>query len=240
MELAFASMVGTCSFFFLISFATTIIASTDRMGKLRAPNSLWTLLCWILLTPQSAIAIGSYINYQSSLAIMIATSNSKGAEAYLEGRGVAALKGEIGLSTLKSLKNLYMHDNFSVLNISSSGGLITSAVEIGEFLNENGIDTLVAERCESACVIVALSGARLFVSSAANFGFHRGSAPASTESQLGKHLGDLATQDIIKILRRLDVPETVLKRLEQTPSDEMFYLSGTRIFELDLADYLID
>lgn len=239
-EFTLQAAVAASFFFFLISLAIIIANSTDEMGKLRTPHSLWTLLGWIMLIPQGAIAIGGYLNYQSSLSIILAASNSRGAEVFLVRDNMASLNGEIGFGTPETLKNLYLLNPFSLLNISSNGGLINPAVEMGEFLSENGIDTLVTGSCESACVIVALYGAQLYVSSNAQFGFHRGSAPASAESQLGKHIGDLATQDLIKILRKLRVPKPILERLEKTPSDEMFYLSGARLFELGLANHLVD
>src|SRR5690606_35103326 len=119
--------------------------------------------------------------------------------------------------------------------LRSPGGLIDVGIEIGELLEENQVDVLVPENCESACVIVALSAARLFVSPDARFGFHRASAVADNDSQLGRFAGNTATARYVSVLRGMGIPESVLEITENTPSDDMYYLSGEELVQLGLA-----
>ena len=111
---------------------------------------------------------------------------------------------------------------------------------MGSFLQDEGISTFVAEECASACVIVALSGAELYVTRDARFGFHRGSAVASYESELGRFLSDAATADVVSRLRRLGVPEAILSQAEQTRPEGMFYVSGEDFHRAGLADHLVE
>ena len=238
-SLVLGFIVATKSLFFLLSIAIAIISSTDRIGRLQAPYSLRSLLCWILLIPQGGLAIGGLLNYESSLEIELAASNYQGAAVVFGDNGVAILDGKIGFRTLETLRKGY-RSQVSLLELNSPGGLIDAALEIGQFIKSNNINILVERDCESACVIVALSGVQLYVSSDARFGFHRGKAVASSDSQLGTYIGRTATNDLVHHLNRLGLPEQILRKVEQTPSDDMYYLSGERFYEIGLAHHLVD
>lgn len=238
--LSYGVLTAASWIFFLLGFALVVIGSTDCGGRLRVPESLKLLLCWTMLLPQGGFAIGLIVNSQSSVEIMMAVSNSPGVEVRFIGNGGALLDGEIGLSTFDPLAEERRRNEVLVLKLKSPGGLISAAQSIGTLLKTYGIATFVEGHCESACVIVALSSAELHVSPNAQFGFHRGSAVASSESELGKFIANLATDDLISQLRGLGVPESVLRRAEETPPDQMHYVSGEDIYRFGLAQHLVE
>ncbi len=221
--------------FFLLAIAVAILANSNEKGELRGPQTISAIICLILLVPTGGIAVGRLVNFQSSLEIMRGVKSAKGEKVFFD-RDLAILDGEIGYETLASLKNGLVDDGSTpTLILKSNGGSIDSAVKIGELLSDYQIDVVVVNYCESACVIIALSGTRLFVSSRARFGFHRGSAVASRNSQLGKYIADLATNEYISALKSLGVPQSVLKIAKETPADEMYYLSGDQMMHFGMA-----
>ncbi len=230
-------LIAACLSLFLVGLAVAILASTDTKGRLVAPTSLSQLLCWILLVPQAGFAIGGVVNYTATLETMVAVSATGGARVVPIKKGVALLNGEIGLETPGSLVDQHRASQIRVLKLRSGGGLIGSAMELGTFVKENAITTRVETYCESACVIIALSGAELYVTPTAQFGFHNGSAVASTDSQIGRFAARMATQTMIAELRTLGISEEILQKAEQTPAHQMYYVSGAELQRLGLARY---
>jgi hypothetical protein len=229
-----------CWMLFLVSLSFAVAASTGSRGELRSPRSLADLLCWMLVVVQAGFAAGRLVNYRSSLEIAVAASRSGGSLVHLADDGLMMLDGEIGFATMASLQQVHTEGGSDILELRSGGGLIDSAAEMGSFVQDKGISTFVAEECASACVIVALSGAELYVTPGARFGFHRGSAVASYESELGRFLSDAATDDLISRLRSLGVPEAILSQAAQTPPDGIFFVSGEEFHRAGLADHLVE
>lgn len=229
-----------CGFIFVLSLALAVIGATTPEGRLAGPASVGDLLGWSLLAVQAAFAAGRVANFQSSLEMMVATGSYAGSEVYVADDGTMVLEGEIGFATFPSLVLAHEQSGSSVLVLSSGGGLVDTAKSMGNFLRENAISTEVEQTCASACVIVALSGESLRVAPEARFGFHRGSAIASPDSELGRFLSRFATDDMVSELRRLGVPESTLARAETTPPTEMFFLSGEELYRAGLADDLLE
>ena len=219
---------------FLVGIAVAVLANTNKKGELQAPSSLSALACVILLLPQGGFAVGRIVNYDSSLLIMQTVKSFPGASVVFY-QGLASLDGDIGYATLESLEAVLNLESVSKLELRSEGGTIDAAISIGELLAEKRLDVFVKDNCESACVVVALSGERLFVAPDAQFGFHRGSAVASTESQIGRFIGNLATEEYISALGERGVPREILSIAEETPAEEMHYLSGEEMVQLGLA-----
>jgi hypothetical protein len=238
--LAYASLTAAGWFIFLLSLAVAVMVSTDRDGRLHLPRSLGPMLCWILLVPLGGLAIGRLVNYPSSLEITVAVSKSPGAEVVVMGDGVSVLDGEIGFKTYASLPKANEQDRIRLLRLRSWGGFLDVAIDMGSFVSENAIAIHVDEYCESACVIVALSGSELYVSPYARFGFHRGSAAASPHSQTGRFLAASGTDELLSRLHRLGVPDAILRQAEETSPDEMYYVSGEDMYRAGLAQHLVD
>jgi hypothetical protein len=59
-----------------------------------------------------------------------------------------------------------------IVGLSSPGGLIKEALDIGAQLNTRGFSTTVADVCVSACGLIWLSGKRLYLNNGTKLGFH--------------------------------------------------------------------
>ena len=223
-----------CVIFFLLGIVVAVLVNTNGRGELHSPQSISALACIILLVPQGGFAIGMLLNYEASLEIFVAVKDSPGAAVYFE-QGFFVLDGEIGHVTLSSLQSVLDMELSSTLLLRSEGGLLDIGMEIGEILREKKIDVFVSENCESACVIIALSGESLIVTRDARFGFHRASAVASNNSQLGRFIGNDGTEDYLSALDALGVPESILIKTRNTAPSDMYYLSGAEMVNLGLA-----
>ena len=219
----------------LLSIATAILSCIDQRGTLRPPASIGALICWILLFPQGGIALGLTVNREAWIEIARAASSYTGDSVVTTDDHSAILRGEIGFATPDSLARVHSEHAVSVLELESIGGLIGAAIEMGQFVDQNGIDTRVIKHCESACVIVALSGNRLFTIPEAQFGFHRGSTLTEMQGEVSSYVGNVATQGMVQQLRQLGVPENILRVAEKTPANEMYYVPGQVLIEQGLA-----
>ncbi len=72
------------------------------------------------------------------------------------------------------------------------------------------------------------------------FGFHRGSAAASKNSQLGRYIGNMGTEDYVSALDARGVPDSILMKTRNTPANDMYYLSGAEMVSLGLALDLLE
>ena len=63
---------------------------------------------------------------------------------------------------------------------------------------------------------------------------------ASPNSQMGRFLGSAATIAYISQLESLGVPEYILRKAEQTPAEDMYYISGKELYDAGLAHYLVE
>jgi hypothetical protein len=189
---------------------------------------------------QGAILLGNLVNFSSTTEILRVATSAVGTEAHYLGDGVIEIDGEIGSETLRSLRDLVGTHEIDVLSLNSPGGIIEPATRIGAIVEEQRIATYVATRCESACTLVAFSGAQLYVSRRAQFGFHQGSVVAREKSQIGRFLSAQATMELEEGLRALGIPDEVLEYVRNTPPGEMRYLDGERLLQLGLADYAVD
>ena len=57
------------------------------------------------------------------------------------------------------------------IELNSPGGIIDAAMGIDRYLIEEGISTIVVEKCESACVLIAIGDKQLHVNQPLNLGF---------------------------------------------------------------------
>lgn len=233
-SLAHWMLSALCLIFFLLGIVVAVLVNTDAKGELHSPQSLSAIICLIFLVPQGGFAIGLLVNYKSYLEIMTAVKDSAGVNVYAD-QGFVVLDGDIGHETLSTLRTVVDYERPSILLLRSEGGLIEIGIEIGKLLKLNRMAVFVPENCESACVIIALSGDQLYVAPDARFGFHRGSAVASNNSQIGRFIGNAATEDYVLALGALGVPESILAITRATPSNDMHYLSGAEMVSIGLA-----
>ena len=224
----------------LVVFATVLAGSVTRSGGIASPRSFVALLVWLVMGAHLVIVAGLIANFQASLDMKLAVSGGTGTEVRFASPGHVVLDGDIGHLTLASLQAASEQGRIVQLEIDSPGGFLDAAIAIGDILAGDRTHVIVRNKCESACVIVALSGARLSAPRNAWFGFHRGSAAASPDSELGRFASTIATEDLLARLAALGVPRKILDIAEKTPPDDMYYVSGLEMFRMGLVRELLD
>lgn len=154
--------------------------------------------------------------------------------------GILLIDGQIGPSTFQSITDYASNHKVNSIVLYSQGGLINNAIEIAEYIQRNVIDTYVLDYCESACVIIAVSGKRLYASSDAKFGFHQSVALTNSQSQIAQAISIEGTLKMEEALAYYGVPPQVLKSMNKTQSKDMAYFSGAELHNLGLPIELID
>lgn len=219
----------------LLGFVVAMAFTLDENSRPSTPNSLSDIVCWFLLFPQVGVAVGLTANISSLSAIHEAALLSPGVSVQIAAPYKAQLEGEIGPETYESFMGLLNGSRVTMLTLTSEGGSIDDALLIGNQIKQKKIAVLVSDYCESACVLIALSSPNLMVAENSQFGFHRASVYAVSDSQLGRFLSDSGTIDFIEHLRELGMPEDVLSIALNTPADEMYYITGNELVRMGLA-----
>lgn len=221
---------------FVVCLALFLVITSERDERLGLPKKASHLLLGFALVPQLGFCLGLTINYQDYLQLALRSEVSTGTKVFRTGKYSALISGEIGKRTVRSLKEEIGKGELQFLELDSLGGGILAAYEAGQIVEDSGIATKVENKCESACVIVALFGRELLVSPEAQFGFHRASSVLGEYSELGRYLSETGTSVLIELLKERGVTDKILKQAERTPSGSMFYVSGTELYRLGLAD----
>ena len=193
------------------------------------------LLAWILLVVTSFFCAGKIFDYQFDQANSIALVKYPGVEVLMQEDGLAYIGGEIGYTTLLSLIELNENKTIRFIELNSPGGIIDAAMGIDRYLIEEGISTIVVEKCESACVLIAIGDKQLHVNQTAKFGFHNAASLAHETSQRGKLSSKAGSEFMFNELSKKGVPERIIREAELTPADEMYYVSGADFIEIGLA-----
>ncbi|WP_234417109.1 hypothetical protein [Loktanella sp. Alg231-35] len=72
-------------------------------------------------------------------------------------------------------EHLRQNKDISVLQLTSSGGVIWVGADMAQIVLDFELDTLVVDECSSACVTVFLAGARREMTRGSRIGFHQSS-----------------------------------------------------------------
>ena len=197
------------------------------------------LIAWTAIIVQGGVVIGVAVNYSSIYSEYKAVKAYRGTEIVLRQDKDAQLTGEIGTSTFQSLKTLHRETSFNNLYIMSPGGLISEAKKIAGYLYENNISVIVDNVCASACLIVATGTKKLISSSEAKFGFHRGTSLTRDNSQYSRFIGENATNTLYTELKKSEIPEWILSKMNKTPNSEMYWVSGVDLHSMGVVKHLI-
>ena len=225
---------------FILCLAFYVAGASKPDGRLEFPKNAIQLAFLFFLVPQFGISFGLALNYSEYEKIVVSWQEIQGAEVERTGHSIARLKGEIGPQTISSLIEVDRRKELKMLELDSIGGVINAADEIGKFVERRGVAIFVRNSCKSACLLIALSGEKLLVTSDSEFGFHRASTAADINSELGRFLSRSATIDFIELLRKRGVHQSILDITKETPADEMYYISGQEMYRLGLADQIIN
>ncbi len=76
-------------------------------------------------------------------------------------------------------------------------------------------------------------------SSEAKFGFHRGISLARDNSQYSRFIGKNATNMLYSELKKSEIPEQILSKMNKTPNSEMYWVSGVDLQSMGVVKHLI-
>jgi len=232
--------------FLLLYFLEAILVLSSIAGwlflkgraKPLSNEKLPVALIFFIVLIQTVILVKDTLRLPTELDIISKIENYPSALVEVIKPGYIKLSGTIGPKTFSSIKQYANENIINGLLINSGGGLIDQANLIGKYLKSNGIDTYVFDHCESACVIIALSGKTLTAKSYAQFGFHQGKSISNFENQYTEFIDLEATKDLKLSLSRLGVPKAILEAVDSTASDSMVYYNGRELHQLGLIDNL--
>jgi len=196
------------------------------------------LLAWLLLIVTSFFCAGKILDYQFYKANEAALAKYPGVEVIMQENGLAYLGGEIGYTTLLSLIQLNENKTIRYIELNSPGGIIEAAMGLDRYLREEGISVIVAEKCESACVLIAIGQKPLYVKPTAKFGFHNAASLADESSQRGRLSSQAGSDYMFTELLKKGIPQNIIREAELTPAEAMYYVSGLELIRLGLAKAL--
>ena len=149
--------------------------------------------------------------------------------------------GSIGPKTLDSLISIL--DIASIRRVVidvSSGGVISSALELAKIFRELELEIVVTEYCVSSCVIIATSGKVLLTTNNSLFGFHS-SAALGDVSENSAYLSVIEGNKLMSAaLRKNGFSEEILRRITSTSSDSMYYITGYQLIDENLAKLYLE
>lgn len=127
--------------------------------------------------------------------------------------------GSIGEGSAKAMETvLAQHPNIKILELESLGGLVSERDLIVELVQKHHLDTVVLQRCSSACTNVYLAGERRYITSKSTFGFHHS----------GSHKGDIDIKwDVSEYMsavffRSRGVKEEFFRKALNTPYNDIW------------------
>ncbi len=220
----------------LTSSSAYLLHKIDASGAFEEKIDIIDFFSGLTFVCFFALGIGLIFDFSFEYTQSKALEDYEGSHVTLGGDNRGSLIGPIGTSTFISLVSVHDSYGLEVLELDSQGGLIEDALEMAEFVETNRIFTAVTGECASACVLIAISGKKLFVKANAQFGFHNASSISQTQSERGKLSSKLGSETMFDFLKSKGIPDAILKRAKNTPADAMFYVSGADLISLGLAE----
>jgi len=232
--------------FYLLHIAITALCIAAIIylheGNKKNPSrKLPFALMALLVAAQLVNLAGKTVQLPIILEIAKNISNTEFATAHELQLGIVSIDGLLGEPTVLSIENYIASNTLSLIIINSSGGIIDHANSLASLIKRNRINILVSDHCESACMIVASSGNKLFAYPDTQFGFHTaGTFSDSHHNQAVKFLAISGTRDMTGILLKNGVPSDVLEVMNKTPNSSMSYYSGLELFERGVVTDLLE
>jgi hypothetical protein len=111
----------------------------------------------------------------------------------------------------------------SSLRLNSEGGNLLEAVRVADWVKSAKISTKVAQSatCASACFLIFAAGETKYASIGSRIGVH-GASEKGVVSRA-------ATTSMADVAKELDVPWSIIRRMINTPPDEVEWLSVTEL-----------
>lgn len=155
-------------------------------------------------------------------------------EMFAGGKGVR-MTGRIDHGATRRLENL-LSGNAGVrfLELESSGGYVAEARGLVRLVRSYRLATYVRGDCLSACTLAFASGATRHLAPGARLGFHRYRllSPMLPLFMNAEH----EQRKDMDVLRRRDVPQAFLERIDATPPEAMWFPSHGELIAARMVD----
>ena len=130
-----------------------------------------------------------------------------------------------------------------LVDLNSPGGSVEDAMQIADLIREHDFKTRVSDGalCASSCPLILAGGAQRFAAPNALIGIHQifslGDINASPEAAMAQT--QTTTARVARHLERMGVDPGLWFHALETPSDQLYYLSGEELsdFRLVTRDY---
>jgi len=197
----------------------------------RGGNGGWATIAKFVVVLGAFATVGQISKSLETLtetAGLAVNNDSLGQPAKLSISGkTLKIDGPITLGTAAELtETLAQLPDIKTISISSVGGRIAEAVQIGAEIKKRNLNTIVSGHCESACTVVLLAGAQRIASFGSSVGFHQPTYPGLEPQEEAELINDLRA-----VYLEAGLPRSfVNKALESSPED-MWYPQETELFE---------
>lgn len=119
------------------------------------------------------------------------------------------------------------------VRLNSEGGSLMEAVRLADAVRSAKVSTNVGENatCASACFLIFAAGETKYAYVRARIGVHVASDRGSESRK--------ATQEMARVAEVLDVPESIIRRMKNTPPNDITWLSlnDLRLMGADINHY---
>ena len=229
------------SFILLLATALGILIAIYLSTTVPAQQGprLVLVTIWLMVSVQVILVAGNLIALPDNIITTNKINNINDSRVVEVGPDGLLIEGYIGQNTLESFISRDL-STVSYLELNSIGGLIDPAIKIGRLVDDYKITTIVQGECSSACVLIAIKGKFLLASPSSQFGFHQGSTLSDRESSRNRFISQQATDTLVQELKASGIPESILRSVRNTPSDQMAVFSGLELQEAGVVDRVVN
>jgi hypothetical protein len=222
----------------LLAFGFQLVLMIDQNGKFITSLKLVDLVTMLTLTCFLFVGVGQILNFSFNVESRKNINEYSGDPIKSVNQKWAYLEGQIGRTTLDTLLKLDKKKKVDFLKLDSTGGLIQIAIEISKYVAAHDILIIVRNECSSACVLIAVSGKRLFTTDSAQFGFHNAASITKPGSEQGKFQSSVGSDIMFSFLKANGIPNDIIEAAKSTNTNDMHYVSGSELIKLGIAEKL--
>jgi len=151
------------------------------------------------------------------------------------------INGEIVAGDYIKLLRLVVNNKAGArIRLNSNGGDLNEALKIGELVNKLNLETIVSkgDYCASACFFIWLNGERrtaLRIQKDVdqfNIGLHRPFLSSVTTDQASRQRQIDVQRETIRYLEDKLIPRRIIDLMMSRPSNEIYWLTETDLFEI--------
>ncbi len=146
------------------------------------------------------------------------------------------LEGGITEGTARRLRRmLRTHPEVKLVSLTSEGGLVDEAEQIGDIVAAHGLSTYVPDYCVSACTLVFVRGQERLIATGGRIGFHAPWVPDSSgrEVQVGSE------EETQSYLSAGIAPDFTAQAM-QVPSSDVWFPDPPRLLAARVATSYVD